>query len=96
MVTDVSESRLTMLFIEALTEPLRGWVKTYKPLTLQDAISRPRDLQDSIPKNSFPLKTNFPVRDKDKKPFQQDVPKKTWLDEDTRKDLRRKKLCLTC
>ena len=85
MVTDVSESRLTMLFTEALTEPLRGWVKAYKPITLQDAISRARDLQDSAPKNKFPLKTNFPVRDKDRKPFQQDVPKKTWLDEDTGK-----------
>ena len=53
MVTDVSESRLTMLFTEALTEPLRGWVKAYKPLTLQDAISRARDLQGSVPqKNS--------------------------------------------
>ena len=70
MVTDVSESKLTMLFTEALTEPLLGWVKAYKPLTLQDAISRARDLQDSVPKNKFPLKTNFPVRDKDKKPFQ--------------------------
>ena len=27
MVTDVSESKLTMLFTEALTEPLRGWVR---------------------------------------------------------------------
>ena len=70
IVTYVSESRLTMLFTKALTEPLRGWVKTYKPLTLQDAISRARDLQDSVPKNRFPLKTNFPVRDKDRKPFQ--------------------------
>ena len=34
MVTDVSESRLTMLFTEALTEPLWGWVKSYKPPTL--------------------------------------------------------------
>ena len=34
MVTDVSESRLTLLFIEALIEPLRGWVKAYKPSTL--------------------------------------------------------------
>ena len=31
MVTDVSESRLTMLFTEALTEPLRGWVKATDP-----------------------------------------------------------------
>ena len=70
MVTNVSESRLTMLFTEALTEPLRGWVKAYKPPTLQDAISKAKDLQDSVPKNRFPLKTNFPVRDKDRKPFQ--------------------------
>ena len=28
MVTDISESRLIMLFTEALTEPLRGWVKS--------------------------------------------------------------------
>jgi hypothetical protein len=26
-VTDISEPRLIMLFIEGLTEPLRGWVK---------------------------------------------------------------------
>ena len=70
MVTDVSENRLTMLFTEALTKPLWRWVKAYKPLTLQDAISRARDLRDSVPKNRFPLKTNFPIRDKDKKPFQ--------------------------
>ena len=69
MVSDVSESRLIMLFTEALTEPLRGWVKVYKPSTLQDAISRARDLQDLVSKNRFPLKTNFLVRDKDRKPF---------------------------
>ena len=84
-----------MLCTKASTEPLRGWVKAYKPPTLQDAISRARDLQDSVPKNRFPLKTNFSVRDKDKKPFQQDFSKNTWLDDDTRKDLRRKKLCFT-
>jgi len=44
MVTDVSGSRLIMLFVEALAEPLRGWVKDYKPTTLQDAIGRTRDL----------------------------------------------------
>ena len=76
-----------MLFTKALTKPLWGWVKAYKPPNLQDAISRARDLQDSVPKNKFPLKTNFLVRDKDMKPFQQDVPKKTWLDKDTRKRL---------
>ena len=34
IVTDVSKSRLTMLFTEALTEPLRGWVKAYRPSIL--------------------------------------------------------------
>jgi hypothetical protein len=31
VVTDISEPRLIMLFTEGLTEPLRGWVKAYKP-----------------------------------------------------------------
>jgi hypothetical protein len=39
-VTDISKPRLIMLFIEGLTEPLRGWVKGYRPHTLQDAILR--------------------------------------------------------
>jgi hypothetical protein len=33
-VTDISEPRLIMLFTEGLTEPLRGWVKAYRPLPL--------------------------------------------------------------
>jgi hypothetical protein len=37
-VTDISQPRLIMLFTKGLTEPLRGWVKAYKPPTLQDAI----------------------------------------------------------
>jgi hypothetical protein len=50
VVTDISKPRLIMLFTEGLTEPLRGWVKAYKPHTLQDAILRTRDLADSTPK----------------------------------------------
>jgi hypothetical protein len=38
MVLDVSETRLMMLFFEGLTEPLHGWVKNFKPNTLQDVI----------------------------------------------------------
>jgi hypothetical protein len=96
MVTDISESRLVMLFTEALAEPLRGWVKAYKPTTLQDAISRTRDLQDAVPKSRFPPKPTFPIKDKDKKPFQKDWPRKDRMDEDTRRELRRKKLCFSC
>ena len=92
MVTYLSERRFIMLFSEALTEPLWGLVKAYKPSTLQDPINKTRELQDSVPKNRFPTKTNFPIKDKEKKPFQQEWPKKTWLDDDTRKDLRKKKI----
>jgi hypothetical protein len=49
-VTDISEPRLIMLFIKGLIEPLRGWVKAYKPHTLQDAILRTLDLAYSAPK----------------------------------------------
>jgi hypothetical protein len=33
-MTDISEPRLVMLFTEGLTEPLRGWVKAYRPHSL--------------------------------------------------------------
>jgi hypothetical protein len=33
-VTDISEQRLVMLFTKGLSEPLRGWVKSFKPETL--------------------------------------------------------------
>ena len=50
-----------MLFTEALSDLLCRWVKAYKPITLQDVISRTRDLQDSVPKNKLPQKpTNLP------------------------------------
>ena len=96
MVTDISESRLIMLFIEALIEPLRGWVKSYRLTTLADAINGTRDLQDAVPKNRFPPRTNFPIKDKERKPFKKDWPKKEWMGNDTRQNLRRKKLCFTC
>jgi hypothetical protein len=50
-VTDILKPRLVMLFTEGLTKPLRGWVKAYRPHTLQDAILRTRDLADSSAKN---------------------------------------------
>ena len=83
MVTNISESRLIMLFKEALTKPLWGWVKSYRPTTLEDAIIRTRDLEDGLPKNRFPPRTNFPIKDKDRKPFQTEWPKKEWMDNDT-------------
>jgi hypothetical protein len=34
VVSDISKHRLVMLFIEAFTKPLRGWVKAFKLYTL--------------------------------------------------------------
>ena len=83
MVTHVSESRLIMLFTEALIEPLRGWVKSYRPTTLADAIRRTRDLQDAVPKIRLPPKTNSPIEDEERKPVQKEWPKKEWIPDRT-------------
>jgi hypothetical protein len=81
MVTDISEARLVMLFTEGLIEPLRGWVKAYKPTTLQDAVSRARDLQESVPKPKFTSRPNFPTKFNDRGPPQRDStgqPQRDW------------------
>jgi hypothetical protein len=44
MVQDMSPTRLMMLFTEGLMEPLKGWVKAFKPTSLQEAIWKTRDL----------------------------------------------------
>jgi hypothetical protein len=85
-----------MLFTEGLTEPLRGWVKAYRPHTLQDAILRTRDLADSTPKTKPFSKPFIPQRDRDRKPFQREWKGKEKLDDETRRELMRKKLCFTC
>jgi hypothetical protein len=38
VVKNISKPRMIMLFTEGITEPLRGWLKAYRPPTLQDAI----------------------------------------------------------
>jgi hypothetical protein len=83
-VKDISEPRLIMLFIEGLTEPLRGWVKAYKPPTLQDAILCTRDLADSVPETKNFSKPFVPLRDQDMKPFQRESKGKEKLDDETR------------
>jgi hypothetical protein len=37
-VKNISNPRMIMLFTEGITEPLRGWMKAYRPPTLQDSI----------------------------------------------------------
>jgi hypothetical protein len=95
-VTDISEPRLIMLFTEGLIEPLRGWVKAYRPPTLQDAILHTRDLADSVPKTKHFSKPFVPQRDRDRKPFQREWKGKENLDDETRQELMRKKLCFNC
>jgi hypothetical protein len=86
---------LVILFVEGLSEPLHGWVKAYKPTTLQDAVNKDRDMQDVIPKSKFPPKPYFPQKNKETKPFQ-DWDEKIKLDEETKKELRKKNLCFNC
>jgi hypothetical protein len=95
-VTDISEPRLVMLFTEGLTEPLRGWVKAYRPHSLQDAVRRTRDLADSVPRTKPFTKLFVPQRDKDQKNPLREWKGKPKLDDDTRRELMRKKLCFSC
>jgi hypothetical protein len=53
MVQDVSQARLLMLYSEGLMEPLRGWVKDFKPSNLWEAMWRTRDLMGSATKTKF-------------------------------------------
>ena len=83
MLSDIPEGRLVMLFVEGLMEPLRGWVKAYKPTSLQDAVNRARDMQDAIPKSWFPPKPTFTPKTKETRPPQRDWVNKPRLDEET-------------
>jgi hypothetical protein len=84
VVIDISEHKMIMLFTEGLTEPLRGWVKAYKPPTLQDSILHTRDLAESVPKTKTFSKPFVPQRDRDRNPFQREWKGKEKLDDDTR------------
>ena len=94
-VTDISEPRLNMLFTEGLIEPLRGWVKAYKPPTLQDAILRTQDLAYSVPNTKTFSKPFVPQKDRDRNLFQREWKGKEKLDDETRRELMRKKLCFS-
>jgi hypothetical protein len=61
--TDILEPRMIMLFTEGLTEPLRGWVKAYRPPTLQDAIFCTQYLADSVPNTKTFSKPFVPQKD---------------------------------
>jgi hypothetical protein len=102
MVQDVSQEKLMMLFIEGLMEPLRGWVKAFKPTNLHDAIWKTRDL-GSVAKTRFtPRPPNQGGREQ-RPPNNQGgrYPRgfdrgRGRMDEPTRREPRRKQLCFTC
>jgi hypothetical protein len=85
-----------MLFTEALSEPLRGWVKDFKPHTLQEAIVRKRDMGDSAQKPKTVTKPFVPQRDRDHRNSQREWKGKPKLNDDTRQELSRKKICFSC
>jgi hypothetical protein len=102
MVQDVSQARLMMLFTEGLMEPLRGWVKAFKPTTLHDAIWKTRDLGSATKTRFTPRPPNQGSRDqrppmnqggRDPKGFDRG---RGRMHELTRRELRRKQLCFTC
>jgi hypothetical protein len=95
-VSNIFQQWLVMLFIEAMTEPLRGRVNDFRPHTLHDAIMRTRDMGDSTHKHKTFTKPFIPHRDKDQRHPQRDWEGKTKLDDETRRELMRKKICFTC
>ena len=99
MVLDFSAARRVYMFIDGLDEPLHGLVKYTKSTTLHDAIERARDLHDDLTKvkENFQHKPSFPSKGKEEKvaPSKESSYKKP-LDDDVRRDLRRRKLCFTC
>lgn len=82
MVTNISEKRLVMLFTKALPEPIQDWVKSFNPTTLQEAIKKTCDMGNVVAKSKTPLKPFISPKDKEKKPFQCDWPRKDRLDEE--------------
>jgi hypothetical protein len=95
-VTNISESKLIMLFTKGITDPLRGWVKAYMPPNLWDSILCTQDLADSVPKTKNFSKPFVPQRDRHRNPFQREWKGKEKLDDETRRELMRKNIFFNC
>ncbi|XP_059075327.1 uncharacterized protein LOC131875270 [Cryptomeria japonica] len=100
MVPDMPQRRSVMLFTEGLQDRLKGLVRAFQPATLKEAIEVTLRL-DTVP-------TSYQA---DKKPFRDSRPaqkantsqnkegtsaKTPWMNQETRNELRRKKLCFSC
>jgi hypothetical protein len=103
MVQYVSQSRLMMLFIEGLMEPLRGWDKDFNPSNLHDAIWKTRDL-GSVANMRFTPRYTLNQGGRDQRPPMNQGGRdqrgfdrgRGRMDEPTSRELRRKRLCFTC
>ena len=59
MVQDVSKRRLVILFIEGLSEPLKGWIKAFEPPSLQEAMRKAQSMELIAPSSrSTPRSTS--------------------------------------
>jgi hypothetical protein len=96
VVSYISKNILVMLFIEALTKPLRGWVKAFNPHTLYEAIVCTKDMGDSVLKPKTFTKPFVAQRDGDQKNTQREWKGNPKLDDDTRRELMRKNLFFSC
>jgi hypothetical protein len=74
-------------------EPLKGWVKAFKPSNLHEALCRTRDLMGSAAKTKFAPRPPINQGGRDQRGIDRG---KGRMDEATRRELRRKQLCFTC
>ena len=63
MVPSISERRLVVLFMEGLTEPLKGWIKAFDPPSLQEAMRKARNMEFAAPANKFNSRGSSSFRD---------------------------------
>lgn len=93
MVPDMTERRVTMLFVEGLSDRLHGLVKAHKLSTLHDAIGLALDLETTPPVQPHKFFSGSQSKQKNFKP-QKNFSSK--IDQESRNELRRKKLCFNC
>ena len=75
---------------------MRGWIKAFDPPTLQEAMKKARSMEFAAPKSKslhkeIPSTSNETPQQSDKK--EKSAP---MMDEETREELRKKKLCYWC
>ena len=66
LVTNISERRLVVLFMDGVSDPLMGWVKGHDPATLQEATKKACDLAPSSFRSIFQHRDSYMKRDKKK------------------------------